>query len=248
MNENPDELGGTQPSKAVPETPKKRQRSLNAGTRAKIKEKREMTCELCGRVREKKNLLEVHHIDGNKRNNADRNLMVVCGGKAENNCHKKLHDMLRKSSLDSVSLSEKVGKRVREKNIDGVGSDSIQSKEVDTALPLLDGASSPSDSVKKLVDYQSGSAEMQGNDYFEIPYWRWLIKAILHSEEKRLGKNYAINAGAWSVGCSPTTSRKYYEKIVSGGPLVEFKDEFKRKCVKVRAGCEGQAREVADMD
>ncbi len=45
---------------------------------------RKSCCELCGLVEPE--ILEVHHIDRNRRNNRDDNLLLICP-----NCHRKIH-------------------------------------------------------------------------------------------------------------------------------------------------------------
>src|SRR6266571_4982812 len=71
--------------------------------------------------------------------------------------------------------------------------------------------------MKDVIDYQSGSAEMQVNDLAEIPYRNWLEGRLSLAEAtgKPLFKKQAIDAGAEKCNVSPTTTRKYLAKAVS---------------------------------
>jgi len=77
--------------------------------------------------------------------------------------------------------------------------------------------------LKQTVPYHEGSAEMQANFLFEIDYRSWLLQFV--REYGFITKKEAINAGAETVGCNPTTSAKYLAKLTSlAGPLTETKD------------------------
>ena len=94
---------------------------------------------------------------------------------------------------------------------------------------------SPTELVKILVDYTSGSPEMQANNQFEPEYRNWLIARIRNAPGMEIEKKEAINAGAEAVGCNPKTSRPYYDKMVSSeGPCYETKTESKIKIVKLK--------------
>lgn len=95
----------------------------------------------------------------------------------------------------------------------------------------------PTQAVRDHVDYQQGSAEMQASDLMETPYWHWIKAKItaLNLKGEDLPKKEAINGGAYTVGCSTTTSRKYLDKLTSEeGPLKEVKTEWKVKVIRFR--------------
>ncbi|MBM3156460.1 MAG: HNH endonuclease [Chloroflexi bacterium] len=77
--------------------------------------------------------------------------------------------------------------------------------------------------LKQAIPYHEGSAEMQANFLFEVDYRIWLLQFV--SQFGFITKKEAINAGAETVGCNPTTSAKYLAKLTSlAGPLMEKKD------------------------
>jgi len=77
--------------------------------------------------------------------------------------------------------------------------------------------------MKQAIPYHEGSAEMQANFLFEIDYRSWTLQYV--REHGFLTKKEAINAGAETVGCNPTTAAKYLAKLTSFvGPLTEAKD------------------------
>lgn len=77
--------------------------------------------------------------------------------------------------------------------------------------------------LKQAIPYHEGSAEMQANFLFEVDYRTWLLQFV--SQFGFITKKEAVNAGAETVGCNPTTSAKYLAKLTSlAGPLTETKD------------------------
>ncbi len=87
--------------------------------------------------------------------------------------------------------------------------------------------------VRRHVDYQSGSAEMQVNDFCETEYRNWVMAHIRLNGS--ITKKEAINAGAERVGANPTTTRKYLDKLTSTeGHLKEFKNQSKERVITFR--------------
>lgn len=79
--------------------------------------------------------------------------------------------------------------------------------------------------VKELVDYRSGSIEMQANSYFEKAYIRWIIRYII--EHGFISKQEAIDSGAQEVGCSTISAERYLRKLKAAtlkAPLKEIRD------------------------
>jgi len=77
--------------------------------------------------------------------------------------------------------------------------------------------------VKGLVDYRQGSAEMQANSYYEMQFREWLLGVL--RENRVITRKEAVNSGAEVVGCNPTTTARYLAKLTSSiGNLKESKD------------------------
>lgn len=79
--------------------------------------------------------------------------------------------------------------------------------------------------VKSVVDYRSGSAEMQAAGQYEIPFRRWVM-AVLRGTD-HVEREDLIYSGAETVGCSPSTAERYLKKLMSSaGPLKEARDSM----------------------
>jgi hypothetical protein len=79
--------------------------------------------------------------------------------------------------------------------------------------------------AKAVVNYGSGSAEMQAAQMYELPFRRWLM-GILRSTDF-VGKEDAIYSGAEITGASITTVDRYLKKLTSSaGPLKEARDSM----------------------
>ncbi len=84
--------------------------------------------------------------------------------------------------------------------------------------------------IKEEVDYQKASAEMQVNEYAEMPFRNFVKAKILKNPRKRYLKDESIYSGAEVCDISPTTSRKYLKKMTSEeGELEEYKDKDDKK-------------------
>ena len=94
-------------------------------------------------------------------------------------------------------------------------------------MDSMSGSEKESGNMEAL-DYQSAPIELQINDYAEIPFRNWL-KAIIIQRGQYL-KKQTIYSGAEINQISPTTARRYLEKMLSdAGDLDEFKDPKDRK-------------------
>lgn len=77
--------------------------------------------------------------------------------------------------------------------------------------------------LRAAVNYKDGSPEMQANYLCEIDFREWTLSKVV--EQGSYPKKQAIFAGAELVGCSPTTTSRYLEKLLSDhGPLTTQKD------------------------
>ena len=82
----------------------------------------------------------------------------------------------------------------------------------------------PGDVLASMVDYSSGSPEMQVNTRCKILFADWVIQLI--NKHGQWPKIDVINAGAHITGCNPQTSRRYLDALTSSvGPFRESQDE-----------------------
>jgi hypothetical protein len=89
--------------------------------------------------------------------------------------------------------------------------------------------------LKSVVDYSQGSTEMQANDIAEGLYLEWLSAKIRANGEVQ--KSEAINGGAQIAGVSPSTTRKYLDKLISDeGPMQDFKHpKWKKRYIRFKS-------------
>jgi hypothetical protein len=197
----------------------KEKRSLNSYQKEKIMKSRGFKCQFCGREREK-DLLEIHHINGNPQDNKKTNLWVLCGPKTRTKCHTRVQNL-------SKAMSGGSG-RSRERN---------KTPKRKTKIPL-----------KELVNYQQGSTEMQVNDFAEPDFRKWVCVMILICKKK--GSEFlfkdAMNGGAEYFEVSPKTTRPYLEKLISiTGPLYDYKNESKKRVLGIREGKLNEVKRIA---
>lgn len=87
--------------------------------------------------------------------------------------------------------------------------------------------------VKEKIDYDSGSAEMKANSYFETQFVQWVLEEMNRNEV--LFKKEIINSGAHVVGCSQITAARYLDKLTSSaGPLEIIKHAMGSAAVRFR--------------
>ncbi|MFC2022900.1 HNH endonuclease [Chloroflexota bacterium] len=163
-------------------------------------------CIIC-RSRPPKARLEIDHIDGNITNNDPENLCLLC----------KKHNCQMRGKKPSEH------KRI----IHRYSLHNVRERENSPAMPATRF-------TKEILDYQSGSVEMQANTMFELRYREWIINQVAKLHE--VLKEDGIDAGAEFVGCSPVTTRRYLQKLTSSnGPFYETKDAFGRVVLKFKS-------------
>lgn len=82
----------------------------------------------------------------------------------------------------------------------------------------------PGDVLASMVDYSSGSTEMQVNVRCKQIFADWVIQLI--NKHGQWPKTDVINSGAHISGCNPQTSRRYLDALTSSVvPLQESRDE-----------------------
>ena len=163
-------------------------------------------CMICKREEVTVMLLTVDHLDGNTRNNELSNLQL-----AHATCNASAYQQTIKRALVGV---------VAENERDKTG-----------IVPLSLNMNDKTELTKQLVDYGSGSIEMQVNNITEISFRNWLM-AFIKSNSTILKKT-AINAGAEETGCNPVTTRRYLDKLTSDkGPLEEYKNQFRQTSIR----------------
>lgn len=96
------------------------------------------------------------------------------------------------------------------------------------AIQIRDKDKIPPDattSLRQVIDYSKGSAEMQVNGDAE-PAYRNKMWELLEYGQTTMEKKRAIYGLAELIGVSPQATRDYYEKMVSpDGPLEEYKEK-----------------------
>ena len=136
--------------------------------------------------------LQIDHADNNPSNWEPDNLHLLC----------QTHNL----DLRSVPVNKKL-RIIRLHSANNVG---VREKKYGSISSKI---------AKDMLDYPSGSVEMQANSMFEPRFIEWLLAHL------PMSKKEAQYSGAHLVGCSPSTTIKYLDKLTSAaGPLREFKD------------------------
>ena len=130
--------------------------------------------------------LQIDHADNNPSNWSPTNLHLLC----------QTHnlEMRKKTSFEHKKLIEEYSA----KNVCARARENLHT---------------PTTTAKDIVDYTSASPEMQANSIFEQ---RWLD--FMHGWIKANGsipKSEAINGGAATAGCNPSTTSRYLAKYCS---------------------------------
>ena len=82
----------------------------------------------------------------------------------------------------------------------------------------------PGDLVMAIVDYTSGSPEMQVNKHCKTIFTDWTMELL--NKHGQWPKKDIINAGAYVSGCNKQTSNRYLDVLMSSvGPLQESHDQ-----------------------
>lgn len=77
---------------------------------------------------------------------------------------------------------------------------------------------------RSVIEYSSGSAEMQANGLYEGIFREWLIEYL--GKHSAVIKKDALNSGAEITGGSPATMGRYLDKLTSAvGPLLLTRNE-----------------------
>jgi len=163
-------------------------------------------CIIC-RVRQRpKTKLEIDHIDGDITNSDPDNLCLLC---KKHNC-----EMRGKKSAEH--------KRI----IHGYRLQNEREREIGSAIPATQF-------TKEIVDYQSGSTEMQANSLFETKFREWIIGKVVAMGEFLKGD--AVYSGAEEVGCSPLTTKRYVQKLTSSsGVFYETNNAFGQVVLRLK--------------
>jgi 5-methylcytosine-specific restriction endonuclease McrA len=94
---------------------------------------------------------------------------------------------------------------------------------------------SPTELVKRNVDYQEGTAPMKVNGQCEVEFRHWVEARLRSHARHQLLLEEVVNGGAERIGSSQATIQRYLDKMTSEeGILKEFKDEFKHKIICFR--------------
>ena len=153
-----------------------------------------------------KTRLEIDHIDGDITNSDPENLCLLC---KKHNCElrgKKPAE--HKRIIHDYSLQNE------------------SEREIASAIPATQF-------VKEILDYQSGSTEMQANSLFETKFREWIIGKVV--AEGEFLKDDAAYSGAEVVGCSTLTTKRYLQKLTScSGVFYEAKNAFGQVVLRLK--------------
>lgn len=150
--------------------------------------------------------LEIDHADRDKSNHDPSNLHLLC-----KKCNNYFRTLLVNDQIKTIQIDCAKREREREKIIGNVS----------THL------------LKYVVDYNTGSTEMQVNALCEVNFRRWLLEEI--DRQNEITVKDAVNGGAEIVGCSPITTTRYVEKLTSPyGILATDKNAFGQKVLRRR--------------
>ena len=163
---------------------------------------------LVGRISHKKcaGTLQIDHADNDPWNWKPSNLHLVC----------------QKHNLDLRKLSAKEHKvkmaRYSAKN----------KKERNKLIGDVQG-----DLVMAMVDYISGSPEMQVSSWCRRIFTEWTMELL--NKHGQWSKKDIINSGAHVSGCNPQTIRGYLDALTgSVGPLKESRDQMGTMVISFR--------------
>jgi 5-methylcytosine-specific restriction endonuclease McrA len=155
--------------------------------------------------------LQVDHADNDPTNFDPANLHLMCG---KCNCEKRQMTIAEQKRLIKKYSAKNERERERHKG------------------------TSATNTIRAVVDYKSGSVEMQASSYFEPHFREWVLQIIIANGF--IIKREAINSGAEFVGCSTIATKRYLDKMTSavgnliqrrdgfGMDIIEFKDKPKR--------------------
>ena len=163
-------------------------------------------CLICRVVPAPEKPLQIDHADNNPSNWEPGNLHLCC-----QICNTAFRNMPVEEHLELIALYS-------------ASNESVRVRERGTAR---------TDMVREMVDYNSGSMEMQANAHFEVSYRVWLLETI--RQRGYIEKEESLNSGAEKFGCSPQSCNRYLNKLKSGeGPLKETKDATGTKIISFK--------------
>ncbi len=154
---------------------------------------------LVGKISHKKcaGMLQIDHADNNPWNWKIGNIHLVC----------------RKHNLELRKLTTKEHKAMM---VRYSAKNERERKKIKGDIP--------GNVLASLVDYSSGSPEMQVNGRCKQLFTDWVIELL--RQHGQWPKKDIINSGAHISGCNPQTSRRYLDVLTSSvGLLQESRDE-----------------------
>ena len=166
--------------------------------------------------------LEIHHINGNKRDHRLGNLQFLCLS-----CNRKESGQRRARWAASAKLQ---GSPPRQ----GLARNPSDLREGGEGKNPSQWPHDATLEVRDLVDFQAGSPEMAANDLFEPRFRDWVRDQL--SAGRALSKRVAIYEGAEVVGCAAKTTREYLEKMLTlAGDLEEIRGPLRQRIVIFRS-------------
>lgn len=162
-------------------------------------------CIICGR-KPPAVKLQIDHADKNPDNNKPENLHLIC----------QQHNLEGRKFTPKEHL-----KRIQ----------TATAKNVCMRVSVC--GNETTHQLRELVDYKSGTVEMQANSYCETVFREWLTGEL--KRLKTIEKQEVISSGAEVCGCSIATINRYLSKMTSSvGTLKESKDNFGTKIISLK--------------
>ena len=159
--------------------------------------------------------LEIDHADGDIHNSEPSNLHLLC-----TTCNLSLRGKSSEEHRTLISLYSAYVVRVREGEKTGV-------RPLVLKLEKRKKNKNTGDSTayaREIVDYMSGSPEMQANNVYEVKARNIVLETLRRYEV--FDYNQLRDGTAELVGCSVISVDRYFRKLFSAaGPCRKYKDE-----------------------
>ena len=170
-------------------------------------------------------MLDIHHVDGNPKNDDPLNLVLACGP-----CNKALQSPRMRAVEAMRDLFKPVSRGGAPRERDMLRSDQTQLQPGAFTTSEPAGHAARPDPLNLVTQ---GSPEYQASSLYEPIFRDWVVAQVRANSSLSLRE--AVNSGAEYTGCSPQTTRRYLEKLVSSlGPLAIVADMTGEACLVLK--------------